>query len=171
VKIRRMTVADVPDVHTIEVATFAMPWSRESLLHELEENACARYLVVEGDNGRAIGYAGAWMIFDEGHITNVAVEAAHRGKGIGRALMIALMRYAANLGVGYLTLEVRRSNQTAQTLYESLGFVQLGIRKKYYEDNGEDALLLVCDHLPPAEEDFTEDGFEMPVTDKEPDGT
>ena len=167
-KIRRMTVADVPAVHAIEVATFAIPWSRESLLHELEENACARYLVAERDNGQVIGYAGAWLIFDEGHITNVAVDAAHRGAGYGRALMLALMRYAANMGVGYLTLEVRRSNQTAQALYESLGFVQLGIRKKYYEDNGEDALLMVCDHLPTAEEDFTEEGFEVRVAEKMP---
>ena len=156
-----MTVADVPEVHAIEAATFAIPWSQESLLHEMEGNACARYLVAEGGQGEVVGYAGAWIIFDEGHITNVAVEAASRGRGIGRALMRALMGYASNLGVGYLTLEVRRGNRTAQALYQSLGFVELSVRKRYYEDNGEDALLMVCDHLPPADEDFSEENFEV----------
>ncbi len=154
--IRRMTTGDVDAVHSIELATFAMPWSRQSFLREMEKNACARYLVAE-ENGEIIGYAGAWMIFDEAHITNVAVTVACRGRGIGRALMDALMRYAANLGVTYLTLEVRKSNAVALKLYESLGFVRLGVRKHYYEDNGEDALLLVCDQLPPAEKDFQEE--------------
>ena len=71
-------------------------------------------------------------------------------------LTAGLMQYAANLGVTYMTLEVRRSNETAQSLYRSLGFIQVGVRKKYYEDNGEDALFMVCDHMPPAQEDFEE---------------
>ena len=77
-------------------------------------------------------------------------------QGIGRLLTAGLMQYAANLGVTYMTLEVRRSNETAQNLYRSLGFIQVGVRKKYYEDNGEDALFMVCDHMPPAQEDFEE---------------
>lgn len=150
-----MTAADVMQVHAIEQATFAMPWSYQSLMDEMERNACARYLVAE-DGGAIIGYAGAWVIFEEAHITNVAVCAGRRGGGVGRALMAALMQYLSNLGAAYVTLEVRRSNKVAQALYQSLGFVELGVRKRYYEDNGEDALLLVCDRLPPVEEDFTE---------------
>ncbi|MEA5144943.1 MAG: GNAT family N-acetyltransferase, partial [Candidatus Limiplasma sp.] len=80
----------------------------------------------------------------------------HRGQGIGKQLMLALMQYAANLGADYLTLEVRRSNTVAQALYKKLGFMELAVRKRYYEDNGEDALLLVCDHMPPVEADFSE---------------
>jgi len=71
--------------------------------------------------------------------------------------MQGLMQYAANLGVRYLTLEVRASNTPAIALYQSLGFIKVGIRKKYYEDNQEDALLMVCDQLPEAEDDFTEE--------------
>lgn len=152
-----MTVSDVSQVHAIEADTFAIPWSRQSFVEEMERNACARYLVAEDERGDIIAYGGAWIILDEGHVTNVAVARTHRGKGIGRALMLALMQYAANLGAAYLTLEVRRSNAVAQRLYRSLGFVELGVRKHYYEDNGEDALLLVCDRLPPAEEDFSEE--------------
>ncbi len=153
--IRRMTLEDVTAVHAIEQATFSTPWSRQSFLDEMQRNACARYLVAE-ENGEIIGYGGAWMIFEEGHITNVAVRKEHRGKGIGRALMQALMQYAANLGVQYMTLEVRKSNEPALNLYKSLGFLKLGVRKQYYEDNGEDALLLVCDQMPPMEADFSE---------------
>ena len=151
-----MTVADVPQVHALEVAIFAMPWSRQSLMEEMERNACARYLVAE-ENGAIIAYAGAWVVFDEAHITNVAVAEGRRGEGVGRAIMNALMQYIANLGAACATLEVRRSNATAQGLYRSMGFVELGVRKRYYDDNGEDALLLVCEHMPPVDADFRED--------------
>ncbi|MCE5341981.1 MAG: ribosomal protein S18-alanine N-acetyltransferase [Eubacteriales bacterium] len=153
--VRRMTAEDVSQVVEIEKATFATPWSRQSFLDEMEKNACARYLVAEED-GRIIAYGGAWIILEEGHITNIAVKQDSRGKGVGKALLKALMQYAANLGVQYLTLEVRKSNMTAQKLYEAFGFQTLGVRKDYYEDNGEDALLMVCDHMPPVEEDFFE---------------
>ncbi len=154
--LRRMTLADVPQVHAIEAATFAVPWSEQSFREELEQNKCARYLVCE-ESGRIIAYAGAWMIFEEGHVTNVAVAQDRRGQGVGRAVTEALMQYAANLGVQYLTLEVRRSNRAAQALYESLGFEPLGVRKRYYEDNQEDALLMVCQKMPPVQEDFAEE--------------
>lgn len=155
ITLRRMTLADVDAVHLLEQATFAMPWSRASFVEEMTRNACARYLVAE-ENGVVLGFAGAWIVLDEGHVTNIAVERSRRGQGIGRMLTQGLMQYAANLGVGYMTLEVRKSNLPAQALYQSLGFIQVGVRKKYYEDNGEDALFMVCDRLPPAQEDFEE---------------
>lgn len=152
---RRMTVKDVPQVHRLEDETFAQPWSLQSFLDEMERNVCARYIVaLDGD--RVVGYAGAWLVLDEGHVTNVAVDKAYRGLRIGAGLMEALMQYASNMGVSYLTLEVRRSNLIAQKLYRSMGFIELGVRKRYYEDNGEDALLWVCQNLPPAQEDFIE---------------
>ena len=154
--IRRMTVEDVDAVHAIEQATFAMPWSRQSFYEEMTRNACARYLVAVLETGEIVGFAGVWVVIDEGHITNIAVRADHRGQGIGSALTAALIQYAANLGVVYMTLEVRRSNEVAQHVYLSHGFIQVGVRKKYYEDNGEDALFMVCDHLPPADPDFEE---------------
>ena len=68
------------------------------------------------------------------------------------------MQYLSNLGAAYATLEVRKSNEVAQNLYKSLGFIKLGVRKRYYEDNGEDALIMVCDHMPEADPDFEEEG-------------
>lgn len=154
--IRRMTLADVPQVAAIEAATFPTPWSESDFQREITTNAVARYLVAEKD-GRVIGFAGAWVILDESHVTNIAVSAAERGKGYGRQLTEALMQYLANLGAAYATLEVRKSNETAQNLYKSLGFIKLGVRKHYYEDNGEDALLMVCDHMPEVQPDFEEE--------------
>ena len=153
--IRRMTIADVPAVAAIEDATFPTPWSEDAFRKEIADNPVARYLVAEKD-GAVIGFAGAWIILDESHITNIAVLAEHRGRGYGRALTAGLMQYLSNLGAAYATLEVRKSNLTAQNLYQSLGFVRVGVRKRYYEDNGEDALLMVCEHMPAADPDFTE---------------
>ena len=106
--------------------------------------------------GEILGYAGAWIVLDEAHITNIAVQAAARGRGVGTALTQGLLQYAANLGVVYATLEVRRSNLIAQSLYKQFGFFYAGLRKRYYEDNGEDAFIFCCQQLPPAEPDFTE---------------
>ena len=153
--IRRMTLNDLDAVTAIEAATFPTPWSRDSFRQELERNVAARYLVAEMD-GQVVGYAGAWIILDESHITNIAIEESRRGLGYGRALTTALMQYLSNLGAAYATLEVRRSNLRAQNLYKSLGFVELGVRKRYYEDNREDALIMVCDHMPAADPDFEE---------------
>ena len=153
--IRRMLVSDVDEVTAIERATFATPWSRESFLREMEKNVAARYLVAQRD-GRIVGYAGAWVILDESHITNIAVAEAERGQGIGRRLVEALMQYLSNLGASYTTLEVRVSNERAQHLYESVGFIRVGKRKRYYEDNGEDAWLMVCERMPEVDPDFEE---------------
>ena len=153
--IRRMTIDDVPTVAAIEAATFPTPWSEDAFRKEITDNPVARYLVAEKD-GAVIGFAGAWIILDESHITNIAILAEHRGNGYGRALTAALMQYLSNLGAAYATLEVRKSNVTAQNLYKSLGYVSVGVRKRYYEDNGEDALLMVCEHMPEADPDFSE---------------
>lgn len=154
VTIRRMTMEDVDGVAAVEAATFPTPWSRDAFVSEMK-NVAARYLVAEKD-GVIIGYAGAWIILDESHITNIAVLDGHRGQGIGRKLTHGLLQYLSNLGAAYATLEVRKSNVVAQSLYVSLGFIKLGVRKRYYEDNGEDALIMVCDHMPEADPDFTE---------------
>lgn len=153
---RRMTLADVPQVHAIEEKTFPTPWSYQSFVDEMTTNKCARYIVAEED-GRVIAYAGAWLVFDEGHITNIAVEQSARGRGVGTAVTRALMQYASNMGVSYMTLEVRRSNLAAQRMYRALGFIELGVRKRYYEDNGEDAYLMVCQDMPEVEPDFSEE--------------
>ena len=155
VSIRRMTLSDVDGVHAIEAATFPKPWTRQDFVKEMTQNACARYLVAEVKEG-IVGFAGAWIVLDEAHITNIAVSAAYRGQGIGRALTQGLLQYAANLGVVYTTLEVRRSNEVAKRLYQSLGFEYVGLRKRYYEDNGEDAFLYCCQHMPEPEADFAE---------------
>ena len=147
ITLRRMTLADAPAVHAIEAATFAIPWSLQSFEEEMTCNACARYLVAQTPTGDIIGFAGVWVVIDEGHITNIAVRKDYRGQGIGRLLTAGLMQYAANMGVQYMTLEVRVSNEPALALYKKLGFKKAGVRKKYYEDNGEDAYIMVNDRL------------------------
>ena len=153
--IRRMTSGDVEAVAAIEKAVFPRPWSAESFRREVEKNVAARYLVAEKD-GKVIGYAGAWVVLDECHITNIAVAESERGRGYGKKLVRALMQYASNLGAAWADLEVRVSNERAQHIYGEAGFVSIGKRKRYYEDNGEDAFLMVCQNMPEAEEDFTE---------------
>ena len=154
--LRRMTLLDVPAVHRLEEAIFSMPWSEKDFVYEMTENKVARYLVIE-EAGEIIAFAGAHIILDQAHVTNIAVRQDCRGRGLGRMITRALMQYASNLGAEYLTLEVRQSNVTAQNLYKSLGFVKVNVRKRYYEDTGEDAWLMVCDQLPVADPDFEED--------------
>jgi ribosomal-protein-alanine N-acetyltransferase len=142
-RIRLMAARDLNAVLEIERLSFSVPWSRASFERELNENrSVARYLVIERGR-RVLGYAGMWLVVDEGHITNVAIHPDARGKGDGERLMRALMDMARELGLNYMTLEVRRSNNAAQCLYRKLGFVDVGYRKRYYEDNQEDALIMV----------------------------
>ena len=141
-----MTVDDVDAVHAIETACFKTPWSKKSFYEEVTRNACARYMVVRED-GEAIAYAGVWFVLDEGHITNIAVHPDRRGIGYGERVTRAMIQLAADSGMSWMTLEVRRSNVAAQNLYHKLGFIDVGYRKRYYE-NSEDALIMALEHLP-----------------------
>jgi len=136
-------------IMAIEHASFATPWSREAFEREIDGNRCAYYLVLTED-GVPVGYAGCWLVLDEGHITNIAIAPNKRGMGYGERLTRALMEGAAAKGTGYMTLEVRRSNAAAIALYEKLGFFKVGVRKGYYE-NGEDAHIMLCETMPEVE--------------------
>ena len=139
--VRPMTTADVDGVMAVEKDSFATPWSRSAFEEELAQNRLARYLVAE-ENGQVVGYAGMWLVINEAHVTNVAVSGSRRGEGIGRLLMETLMELARESGMGSMTLEVRVSNMVARHLYETLGFAEAGIRKNYYSETKEDALIL-----------------------------
>ncbi len=149
IEIGLMTLRDVDAVAEIDRESFAVPWSRDAFVREVTENRCARYLVARED-GAAVAYGGMWLVMDEGHVTNIAVKRSARGRGVGEALARTLMQLAADTGIRYMTLECRRSNLAAQSLYRKLGFQEVGLRKRYYADNGEDALVMVCEHLPEA---------------------
>ncbi|MFS8188123.1 ribosomal protein S18-alanine N-acetyltransferase [Rossellomorea marisflavi] len=136
-----MTVDDVDAVMEIEEQSFTVPWSREAFISEMEENHLSMYIVIE-DEGQIAGYCGVWIVVDEAHITNVAVLPSHRGKGYGELLMRKIMEMAIESGARVMTLEARVSNVPAQSLYRKLGFQDGGIRKRYYSDNQEDALVM-----------------------------
>ena len=139
--IRSMTALDVDGVMTVEHDSFLTPWSRSSFEEELAENRLARYIVAT-ENGVVVGYAGTWLVINEAHVTNVAVSSQRRQNGIGRLLMESLMELARENGMESMTLEVRVSNEAARNLYRQLGFVEAGIRKNYYSETKEDALIL-----------------------------
>ncbi|WP_368780804.1 ribosomal protein S18-alanine N-acetyltransferase [Alicyclobacillus fastidiosus] len=145
--IRRMLLQDLDDVLHVEHRAFTAPWSRAAFLGELVENRLARYVVAELD-GRVIGYGGLWMILDEGHVTNIAVDPDFRGRKLGEKLLRTLMSMCAASGGRKMTLEVRVSNTVAQNLYRKYGFERVGLRKGYYTDNREDAIIMWVD-LPP----------------------
>ena len=138
--IRPMQRADVGRVHEIECACFSSPWSKMALLGELR-NDVAHYHVLECD-GVIAGYAGMWVLFDEAHITNIAVMREFRNRGCAERLMRSMMESALLLGATMMTLEVREHNETAQRLYARLDFIQNGFRPRYYQDSGEGALIL-----------------------------
>lgn len=141
VRIRTMLPEDIDGVLQVEHDCFTVPWSRTAFEAEVNDNQLARYLVVE-TAGRLIGYAGMWMILDEAHVTNIAIIAEYRRQGLGERLLLELMDLAKQLGAGSMTLEVRPSNTAAQQLYRKLGFEKRGIRRQYYSDTREDALIM-----------------------------
>jgi ribosomal-protein-alanine N-acetyltransferase len=148
---RSMTLDDIDDILQIERESFTAPWSGEAFRTELTHNKFARYMVMEL-SGQIIGYGGMWLIMDEAHVTNIAVRAAYRGKGLGERLLRELMRTAAWMGALRMTLEVRVSNEVAKNLYRKLGFSGSGIRPRYYSDNQEDALIMWAELAPVREE-------------------
>ena len=138
--VRPMTRRDVTRVHEIEVQSFRTPWSKLSLLGELH-NDLAHYYVAE-EEGRVVGYGGMWLLFDEAHITNVAIAPEKRGLHLGKYLLYGMMMAAHGRGADRMTLEVRETNTVAQKLYFSFDFEKQGYRRRYYDDTGEGALLL-----------------------------
>ena len=141
-----MTVADLDQVGVIERSSFPTPWSKRSFHSELTQNIYAEYIVARR-RSRVVGYAGMWVVLDEGHITNIAVHPTFRGQGIGDRLLRELTERAIQRGATRMTLEVRPTNLVAQTLYARHGFVQRGIRRGYYSDTHEDALIMWKDDL------------------------
>lgn len=137
---RLMAPEDADAVEVVETACFAIPWSRESFWKAAGDSNTCYLLVLDGE--RVIGYAGCWISFEEGQITNVAVLPEYRGKGVGTKLMGEIIRLLLARGLTALTLEVRPSNTPARALYARYGFREAGVRKGYYQDNGEDALIL-----------------------------
>ena len=137
---RAMRAADVVRIAELERICFRSPWSETSIRGELR-NKLAHYQVVESD-GAIIAYAGMWVFLGEAHITNVAVDPEYRRQGIGRALMLHMMKTALSYNASAMTLEVREHNEAAKSLYFQLGFEKAGVRKGYYSDTGEAAWIL-----------------------------
>ena len=146
VEIAPMTAQDISAVLDIEHRSFATPWPRDAYTHELDHNRTAVYLVARQDEA-VVGYAGMWVVMDEAHITTLAVDPPLRGLGIGERLLIGLVDRAIERGARWIQLEVRQSNMVAQRLYHKYGFREVGIRRHYYSDNGEDAVVMWTGNL------------------------
>lgn len=141
IDILSLKLEHIDSVLIIDTLCFPTPWSRESFQKEIENNKFARYIIAKKGEV-VIGYAGMWLILDEGHITNIAVHPEYRGIGTGKLLLEALIEICKIESVNSITLEVRKSNLVAQSLYKKYGFVEEGIRKEYYGDNREDAIIM-----------------------------
>lgn len=135
-----MEECDLEGVLEVSSLSLKESWSKGAYQKELS-NPIAKYLVAK-ENNKVIGFAGVWTIIDEGHITNIAVHPNFREKGIGGKLLSSLIENCKDWGCNALTLEVRASNLPAQNLYKKYNFKEEGIRKKYYKDNNEDAIIM-----------------------------
>ncbi len=135
-----MTIEDVKAIYDLSKACFSIPWSFEALTKELS-NPLAEYQIAEID-GQIIGYGGLWCVMDEGEITNIAVDGDYRRQGIGEAILEALLQIAKQKRLTIVHLEVRVSNVAAKGLYEKFGFHQIAIRKNYYQQPIEDAIIM-----------------------------
>ena len=139
-RILPLRIRHVDAMADIERACFSLPWSRDMILADLA-NPKSFYLAAEED-GVLAGYAGMQIIFDEGHITNIAIAPGHRRRGIASRLLEGLLDAGGLRELSFLTLEVRVSNHAAISLYEKYGFVAVGLRPRYYEGPTEDALIM-----------------------------
>ncbi|MHB8962222.1 MAG: tRNA (adenosine(37)-N6)-threonylcarbamoyltransferase complex dimerization subunit type 1 TsaB [Saccharofermentanales bacterium] len=140
--VRAAEPADLEGVYRLETECFAIPWTEESLRRDIVDNDFAQYFVALAE-GRIAGYIGIYYSYEDAQITNLAVAADLRGKGIGHMLVKQALHYCASKGCERVTLEVRTGNSRAIALYSSEGFGIAGIRKGYYADNGEDAIIML----------------------------
>lgn len=138
--IRKMTEADIPAAARLEQKYFSVPWTEAGLM---ESFARPEYLfLVAEEEGEVVGYAGLGQVLDEGDVTNIVIDEAYRGMGLGQRLTEALLTEGKKRGIQAFTLEVRVSNEAAIHIYEKLGFVSAGVRKSFYEKPTEDALVM-----------------------------
>ena len=139
--VRRATIEDAKEIFAIEMECFSVPWSLDSIETELLNEDKKLYYVIEDANG-VVGYAGAWLVYDEGQITNIAIRPSARRQGFGAKLTRALIEECFKRGMHEIFLEVRISNLSALSLYRQLGFTVKGMRKNYYSEPKEDAYIM-----------------------------
>jgi [ribosomal protein S18]-alanine N-acetyltransferase len=142
-----MAPDDTAAVMEVERLAFSPGWAPTAFAHELTHNGMARYVVLESASGEILGFAGLWLMVDEAHVVTVAVPPPLRGRGYGRLLVHALVELARDCGMASATLEVRDSNAAARNLYGLYGFYEVGLRKRYYADNGEDAVIMTTEEF------------------------
>lgn len=143
-KIRKAKIEDIEGIYDIELDSFSVPWTRDSIMHELARTDLTMYYVLEDENKKIWGYAGLWLVIDEGQITNIALHHDMRGRGYGEQLLRKLMELAWQKGCTDIFLEVRFSNVAAQKLYRKLGYTVISVRKEYYAEPIEDAYVMSC---------------------------
>lgn len=140
--IRRMDWSDIDMIVALEHELFSSPWDRDTFEYELGKNAFSSILVLE-ENGEILGYIGMWLLGDQTQITTLGVKKKFQGNGYAKILMDKCIEVTKNLGYRNINLEVRVSNQKAINLYEKCGFKIITIRKNYYQNNHEDAYLMI----------------------------
>ena len=141
VNIRKMTEADVPAVVELDQISFSLPWPERSFRFEVADNPASRCWVAEMDE-RIVGMIVAWLFVDEVHIATIATHPDFRRQGIAQKLLTHTLRYTSDEGAVTSFLEVRESNLAAQEMYRKFGYENTGLRKRYYKDNDEDAILM-----------------------------
>jgi len=140
-----LAIKHLDEVLKIEQVSFKTPWTKYAFIHEIQfDKSVFKVLKVDG---RLVGYGGFWHVLNEAHISNIAIHPEYRGQGLGKALLLHLLREALDRGVTKATLEVRRSNAIAQNMYAHLGFKIVSVRKNYYFDEHEDALVMWNDDI------------------------
>jgi ribosomal-protein-alanine N-acetyltransferase len=145
--VRKMILADLPQVVEIDKASFSLPWPERSFRFELTDNVASRSWVAELD-GRIVGMIVLWLLVDEAHIATIATHPDFRQRGIGKKLLIHGLTSVKAEGAQRAFLEVRAGNELAQEMYRKFGFVVDGRRPRYYKDNNEDAILMSLNTLP-----------------------
>jgi ribosomal-protein-alanine N-acetyltransferase len=138
---------DLEGVLTVESESFTNPWTRDMYAWELQNRSMCHILLVRTPDCRVAGFCAFWLVFDEIHINNIAMRPGFRAQGIGTALLRQVLAEGRHMGARRATLEVRASNEGARRLYERMGFYVAGVRRNYYSEPVEDALILWRDEL------------------------
>lgn len=147
VRITRMTAEDVDEVSNLEKIVHPNHhWSKNSFYNEIA-NKLASYYCVKDEQNKILAYIGFWQIIEEAHITTLAVHPDYRNLQLAQILLIKIIEDCYENMIKFITLEVRESNMPAIKLYEKFLFTSIGVRKKYYQDNGENALIMFTQNI------------------------